>query len=96
MVQFSLKFPDKATAIPLLFTVDYEGNVFNIYQMYDGNGEGILTEHYTNNEGDEGLRLPSDGSYHVDILVDEIPSELEEYLIYPSEEFRKHRFFGEN
>lgn len=96
MIQFSLKFPDKAMAIPLLFTVDYEGNVSPIYQMYNGNGEGILTERYTNNEGDEGLRLPSDGSYHVDILANELPSDLEKYQINPSEEFRKHRFFGEN
>lgn len=99
MRTFYLKFPSKSVAIPLLYTFNESGNVQRLYQMFDGSdygqGEGIATERFTNADGGDGLCLPSDGSFCVDILADELPSELTPFEIFPDVKYRKHKFFGE-
>lgn len=93
MKTFCLKFPNKATAHAMLYGADGEPLYENIA---DYNKAGIATQRKTDAEGNEYLTWPEDGSYCADIAgLDEVPSELEPYVITPNKAYRKHKFFGE-
>lgn len=93
MSYYRLSFPNKDTALPLLY--DADGN--RLYQMYDGAdtgiGDGIMTERYTDKDGNNLLRLSSNGEFNVNICADYLPAELEGYEI--ATKYPKHVWSGE-
>lgn len=91
MKTFCLKFPDKATAHSFLY--GEEGQP--LYpDIADYSGAGIATQRVTDADGNEYMTWPEDGSYCADIRCEELPAELEPYVI-PTPQYRKHKFFGE-
>jgi hypothetical protein len=93
MRTFCLKFPDKATAHSFLYGEEGEPLYDNIA---DYSRAGIATQLKTDADGNEYLTQPDDGNYCADIRCEELPAELEPFVIpTPSDEVRKHKFQGE-
>ena len=87
-----LKFPDTVTAHMLLYGEEGEPMYTNIA---DYNCTGLPVQRIVTDE-DDYLTWPKDGSYCADIAgLDEIPTELEPYIITPNQLYRKHKFLGE-
>lgn len=87
-----LRFPNKAIAHSILYGTD-GGQLYP--NIADRDRTGLPVERFVTEEG-EVLRWPSDGSYCADIAgLDEVPDELQPYVITPNPKYRKHKFLGE-
>lgn len=99
MKTYRLTFPSKSVALPLLYSVDEDGNVSRLYEMFDGSnqgiGDGIPTQRATDNEGNEYLTLPDDGIFNVNIRADALPDLLLPFVVNPNPQFYKHKYAGE-
>lgn len=88
MKTICLKFPNKVTAHSRLYSEEGEPLYPNIA---DHNRTGLPVHRV-----DDYLTWPEDGSYCADIAgLDEVPAELEPYVITPDKRYRKHKFLGE-
>lgn len=91
MKTFCLKFIDKDTAHSFLYDEESEPLYANIA---DYNRAGIATQRTTDADGNEYLTWSDDGSYCADIRCEELPPELEPFVI-STPQYRKHKFAGE-
>lgn len=92
MKTICLKFPNKVTAHSFLYGEEGEP----LYQNIADNNRTGLCVHRIMTDEDDYLTWPEDGSYCADIAgLDEVPSELEPYVINPNPLYRKHKFLGE-
>lgn len=91
MKTFCLKFPDKVTAHSFMYSDEDQPLYDNIA---DYNREGIATQRVTDADGNEYMTWPDNGNYCADIRCEELPTELEMFVI-PTPQYRKHKFAGE-